>query len=185
MEDSRIIELYWLRDESAIAETISKYGNFCSKVARNILTVKEDVEECLNDVYHKAWESIPPQRPEKLGSWLGKVVRNFAINLWNSNHAQKRYAGITKLLDELEECIPSDNEVEKIADERELTAVINSWLMELDGPDRVLFMRRYWNGERLKTLESEYGMTHGKMAKRMLLLRKSLKETIEKEGYSI
>lgn len=185
MEDSRIVELYWLRDESAIAETANKYGSFCNKIAKNILTVKEDVEECVNDVYHKAWDSIPPQRPEKLGAWLGKVVRNTAINIWNSNHAQRRYAGITKLLDELEDCIPSTHSVESSAGEGELTAVINSWLMSLDSCDRVLFMRRYWYGEPLKTLEHEYGMTHGKMAKRMFLLRTRLREAIEKEGYSI
>lgn len=185
MEDSRIVELYWLRDENAIAETADKYGSFCNRIARNILTVKEDAEECVNDVYHKAWNSIPPQRPERLGAWLGRVVRNTAINIWNSNRAQKRYAGITELLDELEDCIPSTDSVERTAGEGELTAVINSWLTSLDSRDRVLFMRRYWNGEPLKNLEHEYGMTHGKMAKRMLLLRTGLRAAIEKEGYSI
>ena len=107
MEDSEIITLYWNRDERAIAETSTKYGSFCQRIAQNILTVREDAEECVSDTYQQAWTSIPPLRPQRLRPWLGRVVRNLAINRWRRNHAQKRYAGLEALFSELEECIPS------------------------------------------------------------------------------
>ena len=102
MEDAQIIDLYFQRDESAITQTAAKYGIFCHKLARNILSVEEDAEECVNDTYLQAWNAIPPLRPDKLGAWLGRVVRNIAINMWNKNHRKKRYSGMELLLAELE-----------------------------------------------------------------------------------
>ncbi|MCM1441866.1 MAG: sigma-70 family RNA polymerase sigma factor, partial [Roseburia sp.] len=101
MEDSRIVELYWRRDEAAVGETERKYGALCRGVARNILGVDEDAEECVNDALHQAWTSIPPQRPDKLRAWLCRVVRNLALNRWERDHAQKRFGGAAVLLDEL------------------------------------------------------------------------------------
>ena len=88
MEDSQIIELYWQRNENAISETKQKYGNFCYGIAKNILSIHEDAEECVNDTYHQAWQSIPSQRPAMFRAWLGKIIRNMALNLWNKNHRQ-------------------------------------------------------------------------------------------------
>ena len=153
MEDSEIITLYWNRDERAIAETSTKYGSFCQRIAQNILTVREDAEECVSDTYQQAWTSIPPLRPQRLRPWLGRVVRNLAINRWRRNHAQKRYAGLEALFSELEECIPSGETAEGRLEEGELTQVLNGWLASLSQSDRVLFLRRYWNGEPLKELE--------------------------------
>lgn len=117
MEDSEIITLYWNRDERAIAETSTKYGSFCQRIAQNILTVREDAEECVSDTYQQAWTSIPPLRPQRLRPWLGRVVRNLAINRWRRNHAQKRYAGLEALFSELEECIPSGETAERRLEE--------------------------------------------------------------------
>lgn len=185
MEDSQIVELYWQRDEAAIAETDRKYGAFCHGIAKNILTVNEDAEECVSDAYRQAWNAIPPQRPERLRVWLGRVVRNNAVNLYHKNHAQKRYAGMEQLLDELAECIPSAQSVEGEVEAQELAGFLNAWLAALPQEDRVLFLRRYWNGEVLNALERTYGVSHGKMAKRMYRLRESLKKALEKEGYSL
>ena len=113
MEDSEIIDLYWRRDESAVSETEKKYGALCRGVAQNILKSAEDAEECVNDALHQAWTSIPPQRPDKLGAWLGKVTRNLALNAWKRDRTQKRQGGITALLDELAECVPGPVTVEK------------------------------------------------------------------------
>lgn len=92
MEDLQIVNLYWKRDERAIQETERKYGGYCYSIALNILSDNEDAEECVNDTYHQTWKSIPPNRPKSLKAWLGKICRNLALNLWNKNHAQKRYA---------------------------------------------------------------------------------------------
>ncbi len=185
MEDSQIIELYWERSEAAVEETVKKYGTFCHRVAQNILTLREDAEECVNDVWQLAWSSIPPQRPQALRAWLGRVVRNLAINRWNRDHAQKRYAGMEQLLSELEDCIPSPKTPENELEGQELTDYLNSWLASLDRDDRILFVRRYWNGEAVKDLAGERGAAPGAIAKRIYRLRQNLRQSLEKEGYSI
>lgn len=181
MEDIQIIELYWQRNEQAIAETSSKYGAFCFSIAKNILSVHEDAEECVNDTYHQVWNVIPPQHPIKFRPWLGKIVRNIALNLWNKNHTQKRYAGMTELLSELEDCIPASQTIELEIEEKELTEHIDRWLRSLDREDRILFVRRYWNGVALRDLANEKGIAPGKLAQRMYRLRIGLKAALEKE----
>ena len=185
MEDIQIIDLYFKRDEIAVSETAAKYGAFCHGIALNILSINADAEECVNDTYLQAWNSMPPQRPVKLGAWLGKVVRNIAINLWNKNHRQKRYAGIEHILDELEDCIPAPQTIESEIEEKELTKVIDEWLLSLSQTDRILFVRRYWNGEALNKLAKESGMSPNRLAKKMYNIRNNLKLTLEQEGYSI
>lgn len=182
MEDIQIIELYWQRNEQAIAETAKKHGAFCHSIAKNILSIEEDAEECVNDTYHQAWNAIPPQRPVKFRAWLGKVVRNIALNLWNKNHTQKRYSDMTALLSELEDCIPSPKTLEQEIEEKELTEIIDCWLRSIDREDQILFVRRYWNGIALKELAKEQSVSPGKLAQRMYRLRLNLKVTLEKEG---
>lgn len=181
MEDSQIIDLYWNRNENAIAQTAQKYGNFCHAIAFNVLSIHEDAEECVNDTYVQAWNSIPPQRPLMLKAWLGKVVRNLAINLWDKNHAQKRYQGMDLVLDELEECVPAAKTVENAIEDKELGRVISGWLRTLKEDDRNLFVRRYWSGESVNDLADEWGISPNKLAQRMFRLRNSLKAALEKE----
>ena len=185
MEDSEIIGLYFNRDEKAITETAAKYGAFCLTIALNILRSREDAQECVNDAYLQAWNAIPPQKPDHLGAWLGRVVRNNACNLWTKNHRQKRCAGMEELLNELEDCIPSPVTVEREIEEQELTEVINAWLASLRKKDRILFVRRYWNGEAVNALAKEVGISAAAAAKRLYRLRRELKATLEKEGYSL
>ena len=150
MEDSEIVALYWARDEAAIEETQRKYGPLCRSLAKSILQADEDAEECVNDALHHAWNAIPPQRPDRLGAWLGKVTRNLALNLWDKNRAQKRYGGIEALLDELADCVPAPGGVERELEGQELSAAIDRWLRALPREDRVLFLRRYWYGAELR-----------------------------------
>lgn len=185
MEDSEIIGLYFQRDEKAITETAAKYGAFCHTIALNILSIHEDAQECVNDAYWQAWNAIPPQKPDHLGAWLGRVIRNNAYNLWTKNHRQKRYAGMEELLNELEDCIPSPVSVEREVEEQELIEVINTWLATLTKRDRILFVRRYWNGEAVNALAKKAGISASAMAKKMYRLRQGLKAALEKEGYSL
>lgn len=185
MEDLEIIGLYFRRDEKAITETAAKYGTFCRNIALNILSNCEDAEECANDTYLQAWNTIPPQKPDKLGAWLGRVVRNIAYNLWKKNHRQRRYTGMEEILNELEDCIPSPVTVERKMEEQELTKVINAWLAGLAKKDRILFVRRYWHGESVNAMAKRAGVSAAAMAKRMYRLRLKLKATLEKEGYSL
>jgi len=185
MEDTRIIELYFQRNEQAIEETSKKYGQFCHSIAKNILHNNEDAEECVNDTYNNTWNAIPPARPTNFKIWLGKVVRNIAVNLYNRNHAQKRNAGLSVLLSELEDCIPSLQTTEQEISEKELSEIIEKFLRSLEKEDQVLFVRRYWNGIALNTLAKEFSLSPSKLAQRMYRLRLALKNTLEKEGVSL
>ena len=183
MEDGEIVELYWRRDESAVSETEEKYGGLCRSVALSILGKPEDAEECVNDALHQAWTAIPPQRPDRLGAWLGKVTRNLALNAWKRDRTRKRQGGMTALLDELAECVPGPVTVERELERKELAAAIDSWLRGRSKEDRTLFLRRYWYGVELQELAAERGMSPNRLAQKMLRLRRSLKQTLEKEGY--
>jgi len=185
MEDVQIIDLYWQRREEAIEETRKKYGGFCYSMAKNMLSNHEDAEECVNDTWQRAWESIPPQRPEFLRAWLGTVTRNLAINRWNRNHTKKRYSGTAGLLSELGDCVPSPETVERRLEEQELSEYISDWLMTLEREDRILFVRRYWNGIPLKELAKERGISPDKLAQRMFRLRNKLRLALEKEGIAL
>lgn len=181
MEDLQIIKLYWLRDEAAIIETNTKYGRLLHTIANNILSDYEDSEECVSDTYCNAWNAIPPQKPNSLASYLGRIVRNLSINRWHEHRAQKRYNGADVLLSELSECVPSINNVEKEIESNELSEVISDWLFTLSQDDRVLFLRRYWFGDSVNKLADECGTTPNKLAGRMYRLRQSLKKALEKE----
>ena len=127
MEDTGIIALYWQRDERAIAETDSKYGSLCRRIAMNILRCFSDSEECVSDTYLKAWDTMPPQRPESLKAYLGRIVRNFSISRYRALHAQKRYAGAEVLLSELGECVSAPERADRRAEDGELTELIETW----------------------------------------------------------
>lgn len=185
MEDFQIIELYWNRSQNAITETDRKYGPFCHKIAMNILTNPYDSEECVNDTYYRAWDTMPPKRPDSLSSYLGRIVRNLSISRFRANRAQKRYTGMEQLLSELDDCIPSSDSVEQAIEDEQLSEIISSWLYTLESDDRILFVRRYWNGDAVNELAKECGITPNKMAQRMLRLRKKLKTHLEKKGVTL
>lgn len=185
MDDSKLLDLFWNRDENAICEMDVKYGSYCRKIAMNILTIPEDAEECISDTWLKAWENIPPERPKKLKAWLGKVVRNTALTIWQKNHAQKRYGGMELMLDELAEIIPSAEITESIIDAHDLGTVINGWLRDLAPEDRNLFVRRYWYGYSVKELSAEFRISAGNLSQKMYRLRKDLKGKLEKDGITL
>ena len=185
MEDAAIVALYWSRDEAAIAETDKKYGPYCRAIARNILSVREDAEECVNDSYHHAWNAMPPQRPDRLPPFLGRIVRNLSISRWRRERAQKRYAGLESLLSGLEECLPAPQDVERTVEGRELTRRVEVWLEGLTRDDRAVFLRRYWYGQEVQALARAWGVSPNQMAKRLQRLRKSLKRDLEQEGFAV
>ena len=185
MEDERIIELYWRRDEHAMAETAQKYGAFCTAIAGNVLSDRRDAEECVNDTWLHAWNAMPPQRPRLLRPFLGRITRNLALNLWEKNHAQKRDANMELLLDELSDCIPSPRTVEREMEAQELGQLISAWLRTLPSDDRRLFLRRYWNGNSLQELAAECRQTPEKLARRTYRLRQALKTYLERNGVTL
>lgn len=183
MNDLQIIELYWLRDEAAISESGEKYGYMLKRISLNILSNHEDSEECVNDTYEKAWNTMPPHQPNCLSAFLGRITRNLSINRWHENHAKKRggAAGADVLLSELSDCVPSPQTTEAEIDLGVVTQAITKWLFDLSQDDRVLFLRRYWFGDTLKALAEESLTTPAKLAGRIYRLRRKLKEALEKE----
>ncbi len=181
MDDYQIVELYWQRDESAIAETECKYGTFCLGIAMRLLSDGEDAKECVNEAIFQAWNSMPPQRPEKLKPWLGRIVRNIAISFWRRNHRLKRCNDMDQALSELEDSIPAQTNIEREIENAELGRMIDKWLSSLPQDDRVLFIRRYWYGISLNDLSGESGVSPKKLAQKMYRLRLSLKSFLEKE----
>lgn len=185
MEDELIIEMYFKRDELAITETDRKYGAFCHRVAMNILSIREDAEECVNDTYHAAWRQIPPTFPDSLRAFLGRITRNLSVSRFRANRAEKRYTGMEQMLSELNDCVPSSDNVKQAIETEQLSGIISGWLDSLPADDCALFVRRYWHGDAVKTLAKECGVTQNQMAQRMLRLRKSLREALEAEGVAL
>ena len=185
MEDRQIIDLYWQRDETAIAETDTKYGGFCRRISTNILHNPWDSEECVSDAYSRCWDTMPPQRPGSLRAYLGTVIRNLSISRYRAYHAQKRFGGAEVLLSELADCVPAPENVQRTVEAGELSELIGSWLDTLDREDRALFVRRYWNGEAVKELAGELGLRPNALTKRLLRLRESLRRSLEREGVSV
>ena len=181
MEDQAIIELYLERNEDAIRKSEDKYGRLCHLVAKNILNIAEDAEECVNETWLKVWNSIPPQIPDSLKAFLCKITRNLALSKYREKHAAKRYNGLDVMLDELEECVPSDFNVEATVESAQLGSLINIWLGNLGKDDRVLFVKRYYFGESVKELAKEYGYNEQKLIWKMSILRKKLRVLLESQ----
>lgn len=182
MEDQDIIQLYWDRNEDAITATDRKYGSVCRSLSYHILESREDADECVNDTWHKAWLTMPPQRPNSLRAYLTRITRNLSIDRWRAGRAQKRDSAMEVLLGELEDCVPAPVSAEATAESREITRCLENWLMSLDKSDRVLFLRRYWYGISVNDLAQELGLTPNKTAQRLFRLRGRLRRALEQEG---
>ena len=182
MEDREIVQLYWDRDERAISESDGKYGPLCRSIAMRVLENREDSEECVSDTWLRAWNAMPPQRPARLGAFLGKITRNLSLNRWRRDHAAKRYAGETALvLEELEDVVSGES-LEEEALRREAVRALNGFLRSLPKRDRDLFLRRYWSMETLDNLAKAEGMNRSALHRKLGKLRESLRDYLRKEG---
>ncbi len=181
MDDQQIIALYWARNETAIRQTDIKYGPALHRISLNILSSREDSEECVNDTYLKAWNAMPPGRPDRLFAFLGRIIRNLSLNRFYENRARKRDCRLTVLLSELSDCIPAGQTVEEAFNETVLTGALVRWLEALSSDDRILFLSRYWFGDSVKELAAIRRTTPGKLAGKLFRLRNSLKLSLEKE----
>lgn len=159
MEDSAIVELYWARDEQALAETARKFGAYCRRIAMNILADRGDAEECENDTWLAAWNSMPQNRPARLAPYLGRIIRNLALDRYSAATAQKRGGGQAPLvLEELAECLPGAANVEHAFDARETARYINDFLRAQPQQARQIFLRRYWYCEGMAEIAGRFGM---------------------------
>ena len=183
MEDSKIIELYWNRDESAIAQTKEKYEAYCFSIARNILHNQEDAEETVNDTYLATWNAIPPHHPLILSTFIGKICRNLSLNRWRSLSAEKRGGGqIAVSIDELEECIPDERNLRESLEAEIIAESINDFLAELKESERKVFVCRYWYFDSIDVIAKRFGFTESKTKMMLKRTRDRLRDYLIKEG---
>lgn len=182
MEDNVIVELYFSRNEKAIAETDKKYGKYCKFIAYNILQNNEDTKECVNDAYLNTWNAIPPQRPSILKAFLGKITRNLAINRYERKRAQKRNETLEMALEELNECISSNYNIQLEMEYRELVNRLNSFLLILSRNKRKIFIERYWYLNSIKNISLNNKMSESNVKTTLLRIRNQLKNYLRKGG---
>ncbi len=179
MDDSKIIELYFERDKSAITQTKDKYGKLLYSVSYNILQTREDAEECENDTYMAAWECIPPNNPQVLSAFLSRITRNLSFKKLRQQTTQKRGGGNATLpLDELVNSIPdSTNAITQL----ELTEILNAFLRSLPTRERQVFICHYWYCDSIKDIARQFGFTQSKVKMMLLRTRNKLLTHLEKE----
>ncbi len=186
MEDERIVELYWQRNESAISETKAKYGKYCYSIAYNILKNNEDAEECENDTYLEAWKTIPPQKPKFFSAYLGTITRQKSIDRWRRKTADKRGGGQVQLsLDELENCISNENTINDELVAEEIAMKISEFLRTLPKNECNIFVRRYWYFDSITDICKRYGYGQSKVKMMLKRTREKLISYLEKEGLLI
>ena len=186
MDDEKIVQLYFERNEQAIQETSDKYGNYCTSIAKNILGNNEDAEECVNDTYLNTWNSIPPHKPKMLSTFLGKIVRNLSFNRYKYNNADKRGGGeLPFVLDELAECISGNDNPADAFEMKELISTINKFLSTLPEFKRNIFIRRYWYTDSIVDIAKRYGIETTAVSMMLNRIRYKLRNYLIEQGYSI
>lgn len=184
MQDEKIVDLFFARDEQAIAATSAKYNTYCMNIAMNILSNREDSEECVNDTLLAAWNSIPPSRPENLSAFLGKLTRNLSINRYKANHAERRGGGELALsLEELDDCIEDPRTLGD--DPEEIGHLISEFLYTQPKEMRQVFVRRYFHSESISDIADYFDMTESKVKSILHRMRHSLKPYLTEHGIHI
>ena len=186
MEDSKIVDLYLARDETAISLTAGKYGAKLRHIADSIVENAETAEECENDTYLEAWNLIPPHEPRTyLFPFLGKIARHLAIDLCRRNKTQKRNVLYCELTEEMEECIPGQSDVEGEIEAAELSRRISMFLDAHPADQRNVFVRRYWFFDSIPEICKMTGFSQSKVKSILFRMREKLREELTKEGYDL
>lgn len=184
MKDDAIIDLYFKRDEYAIVESDTKYGGYCRAIAGNILWSREDTEECVNDTWLRAWNAMPPTRPNVLKLFFAKITRNISFDRYKKINAQKRGGGEVDIaLSELEECISGKSDVEDEVAAKELEASINRFLDGISEKERNVFLRRYFYVEKVSSIAQRYSLSQSTVSVILSRTREKLKKHLSQEGY--
>ena len=187
MEDRKIIDLFWKREEKVIRETQRRYEPYCRSIAQRMLRNHQDVQECLNDTWLGAWNAIPPHRPSCLRTFLGKITRNLALKRLEKSAAQKRGSGEALLvLEELEQCLAAPDKVEQQVEDQiqaqRLAVVLEEFLRGLPGRARILFLRRYWYSPPPPPLPRQASITEGAAKSSLFRTREKLRAKLQEEG---
>lgn len=186
MEDKNIVALYWQRDQEAIRATQGKYGAYLGKIAWQILSDREDSEECVNDTYWKTWSLLPPTRPTVFSAFLAKITRNLSLDRYRARSAEKRGGGRMALaLEELSTCVPAPDHAEAVVERQVLVDALDRFLAGLRPEQRKIFLRRYWYLSSVREIASYLGISESKVKTTLLRTRAALREHLEKEGIAL
>ena len=186
MTDADIVTLYWARDEQAIAQTAQKFGAYCRKIAMNLLGSPEDAEECENDTWMAAWNSMPQNRPDKLAPYLGRITRNLALDLRERQNAKKRGGGQTEtVLEELEFCLPAGDHTAQEVESAETARSISAFLRSQPEQARNIFIRRYWYCDATADIAARYSLTESKVRVTLHRTRGKLAAYLQERGAAL
>lgn len=185
MEDQQIVDLYFARSESAIAETDKKYGRYCYSIAFRILENDEDAKEIVNDTYLKTWNTVPPNRPDPLKPYVGMISRQISLDRYEEDHAQKRGGQVPLVLEELAECIPDGDSRADIGESVALRDALARFLRSLPDRTRDIFLQRYWYSCSVAEIAEGYGMRENSITVLLHRTRKKLKAHLKKEGFDL
>ena len=183
-KDHDIIEMYFERDEKAISQTHLKYGRYCHSIAYNILNSYPESDECVSDAYLQTWNSIPPNRPERLSAYLGKITRNLALNRCFMARAAKRYYGTQVILEEVSEFLP-DNSSSEMSTDLAIRNATSAFLKSLPKQTRCIFVRRYWYMSSIASIARDYGLSQSNVKVTLMRVRNKFKEYLNKEGINV
>ncbi|MBE6559144.1 MAG: sigma-70 family RNA polymerase sigma factor [Ruminococcaceae bacterium] len=179
MDDQKIIDLYFERNEEAIVQTAGKYGAYCKSISMNLLHSEADADECVNDTWLKTWHSIPPARPSVLSAFLARIVRCLSIDRFRKMHRQKRNTELVSALDELTVCSPAEEGNPALAED------LRQFVTALPPLDRKLFVGRYWYAYSVKRLAEAYSLQPNAVSQRLFRTREHLRAYLTERGYDV
>lgn len=185
VEDSKIIDLLFIRKEQALIELSEKYGMACERIARNILKNHRDVEECVNDTYLAIWNTIPPQSPKSLRAYIFRIIRNISVTKYHENTCIKRNSYYDVALQELEDCLIAPTTVEQEIEVNELSNLINDFLETLDKESRIMFVRRYWYSDSISDIAERFQISNNYVSVRLSRIRGKLKQYLKREDVEV
>lgn len=175
MDDNAIIDLFFARNEQAIQEVDCKYGPLCRKLSYNILNNEQDAEECVSDSYLGLWNTIPPQRPNPLMSFLCRIVRNRSVARYHANTAAKRNGAYDTALSEIEPCLAAPDDPQAELEAKDLARLLEQFLDTLSRENRVIFLRRYWFSDSYADIAKQVGLTEKNVSVRLTRIRAQLR----------
>lgn len=185
MNDHKIIELYWKREETAIKETSLKYGGLCTHIAQNILSNYEDSEECVNDTYLAVWNAIPDERPKIFSAFISRITRNLALKKYEYVSAAKRNPSAMASFEELGDCVSDIGSVESEMESRNIEAAIDKFLWMQGEAKRNVFIRRYWYFDSMENISQSTGFSQSKVKSMLYEMRRKLRMYLESEGIEV
>ncbi len=184
MDDSRIVDLFLSRDESAIIETKNKYGHKLISIIYSVVQDLSTTEECENDTYLEGWNRIPPHEPrEYLFPFFAKIARHISIDRIRKENSKKRNGFVVELSEEIEKFIPQSISVDKIVENQLIIETLNEWIESLPKYKRVIFIRRYFYMDSIHDISKNSGYSESKVKSILSRMRRDAFEYLKKRGY--